>query len=133
VVAFGAEHSTVGSAVAKAIASEGVSLVPDPEPEQVSFVRTDHYMFVKQGVPAVSLDSGPGNGGAAQGADFIAHRYHQPGDDIGQKFNWAAAAKFARINYLIARELADADTAPRWYSGDFFGDTFARDAPKAVR
>jgi len=133
VVALGAEHSTIGAAVARAIASERVSLVPDPEPEQVSFVRTDHYMFVKQGVPAVSLDTGPANGGTAESADFVKNRYHQPGDDIRQKFNWDTAAKFARINYLIARELADADAPPRWYAGDFFGDTFAKDAPKATR
>jgi Zn-dependent M28 family amino/carboxypeptidase len=133
VVAFGAEHSTIGSSVARAIAAEGVALVPDPEPHQVGFVRTDHYMFVKQGVPAVSLDTGPGNGGAAASADFIRNRYHEPGDDISQNFDWNAAAKFARINYLIARELADADTPPLWYAGDFFGETFAKDAPKAPR
>ena len=133
VVAFGAEHSTIGGAVSRAIASANVKLTPDPEPEQVLFTRTDHYMFVKEGVPAVSLDTGPANGGAAANADFIKHRYHKPGDDIRQKFDWNAAAKFARINYLIARELADAETEPRWYAGDFFGDTFAKDAPKAPK
>jgi hypothetical protein len=133
VVAFGAEHSTIGDAVARAIASAGVKLTADPEPEQVLFTRTDHYMFVKEGVPAVSLDTGPANGGAAAGADFIKHRYHKPGDDIRQDFDWDAGAKFARINYLIARELADAKTAPRWYADDFFGDTFAKDAAKAPK
>jgi Zn-dependent M28 family amino/carboxypeptidase len=133
VVAFGAEHSTIGGAVSRAIASANVKLSPDPEPEQVLFTRTDHYMFVKEGVPAVSLDTGPANGGAAANADFIKHRYHKPGDDIRQKFDWNAAAKFARINYLIARELADAETAPRWYAGDFFGETFAKNAPKAPK
>ena len=50
-----------------------------------------------------------------------------------QPFNWGAAAKFARINYLVARELADAPEPPRWYASDFFGDNFAKDAPKASR
>ena len=91
VVAFGAEHSTIGEAVARAIASEGVSLVADPEPEQVSFVRTDHYMFVKQGVPAVSLDTGPANGGAAQNDGFPraplspAGRRHRPRNSTGPR------------------------------------------------
>lgn len=133
VVAFGAEHSTIGNAVSRAIASEGVRLTPDPEPEQVSFVRTDHYMFVKEGVPAVSLGTGPANGGEAASNDFVGKRYHKPGDDLSQPFNWNAAAKFAKINYLIARELADAPQAPRWYEGDFFGETFAKEAPKAPR
>ena len=48
-------------------------------------------------------------------------------------FNWAAAAKFAKINYLIARELADGAEEPRWYKGDYFGEQFAKGAPKAER
>ena len=46
---------------------------------------------------------------------------------------WDAAAKFARINYLIAREIADAPEAPRWYSDSFFGKVFAPGAKKAAR
>ena len=133
VIAFGAERSTIGSAVARAIAGEGLTLSPDPEPEQNIFVRTDHYMFVRKGVPAVSLKTGHDNGGAAASADFRANRYHKAGDDLAQAFNWPAAAKFARVNYLIARELADAPEAPRWYAGDFFGETFAKGEPKARR
>ena len=133
VVAFGAEHSTIGAIVAKAIASEGVKLTPDPEPEQVSFVRSDHYMFVKEGVPAVSLETGPANGGEAGVRAFGEKRYHQPADDMTQPFNWNAAAKFARINYLISREMADSPEPPRWYEGDFFGNTFAQGQPKAKR
>ena len=133
VIAFGAEHSTIGSAVAKAIAGDGLSVSPDPEPQQVLFTRSDHYMFVKKGVPAVSLDTGDANGGQAATAEFRKLRYHQPGDDVSQAFNWRAAAKFARVNYLIARELADAAEPPRWYAGDFFGDTFAKGQPKAKR
>src|SRR3546814_2382365 len=55
VIAFGADHSTLGPLVAKAVAPMGVTLIPDPMPEQGIFTRSDHYMFVKQGVPAVFL------------------------------------------------------------------------------
>jgi hypothetical protein len=48
-------------------------------------------------------------------------------------FNWAAGAKFARINYLIAREIADQAERPRWYRDSFFGNTFAASQPKADR
>ena len=47
--------------------------------------------------------------------------------------DWAAAAKFAKLNYLIANRLADAAEAPRWYAGDYFGDRFAPGAPKATK
>lgn len=133
VVAFGAEHSTIGNAVARAIASEGIKLSPDPTPDQVLFVRTDHYQFVKKGVPAVSLDTGPGGGGAEANETFLKTRYHEPGDDINQPFDWNAAAKFARLNYLVSIELANAPEPPRWYEKDFFGETFAKGEPKAKR
>src|SRR3546814_18629721 len=63
VIAFGADHSTLGPLVAKAVAPMGVTLIPDPMPEQGIFTRSDHYMFVKQGVHAVFLATGYGNGG----------------------------------------------------------------------
>ena len=131
VVAYGAEHSTISETVARAIAKEGIKLTPDPAPEQVSFVRTDHYPFVKEGIPAVSLDTGPAGDGAKAGEDFIANHYHRVSDDMKLPFDWDAAAKFARINYLVARDLADAAEPPRWYAGDYFGETFAKAAPKA--
>ena len=133
VVAYGADHSTISAAVARAITKEGIKLSPDPAPEQVSFVRTDHYPFVKQGVPAVSLEPGPAGSGAKAAETFIANNYHRVSDDMKLPFNWAAAAKFARINYLIALELADAADPPRWYQGDYFGDQFAKGAAKAAR
>jgi len=133
VVAYGADHSTIGKAVAAAIASQGIKLSPDPEPEQVIFVRTDHYPFVKAGVPAVSLDLGPAGPGAKATQDFITNRYHQVNDDMKQPFNWGSAAKFALVNYLIARKLADDKDPPRWYKGDYFGERFAKDDPKADR
>ena len=41
--------------------------------------------------------------------------YHRPSDDLNLQFDWTAAAKFARVNFLLARELANAAEPPRWY------------------
>jgi len=130
VIAFGAEHSSIGQAVGKAARSMGVALSPDPMPEEHVFVRSDHYSFVKQGVPAVMLATGYANGGDTSWKDFFATRYHNVGDDMAQPIHWEAGAKFARLNYLIARELADSDARPRWYEGDYFGDLYAPNAPR---
>lgn len=119
-VAIGADHSSVGQVVAAAAASEGVKVVPDPTPEENFFVRTDHYSFVKAGVPSVSLDLGPGGPGAAANKDFIDKHYHQPSDEIGL-IDWTQGLRFVKLNYAIARALADADTRPVWNKGDFFG------------
>jgi Zn-dependent M28 family amino/carboxypeptidase len=133
VVAFGAEHSTIGEAVARAAAQTGLTLSPDFMPEENVFVRSDHYSFVKQGVPSVMLATGVKNGGDRIFKDFLAKTYHTPADQIGLPFDWTSAAKFAAVNYAIARDLADAPQAPRWYADSPFAARFAKDQPKAVR
>lgn len=129
--AFGAEHSTVAAIAAEAIAPMGLKVSPDPAPEENTFVRSDHYMFVKQGVPAVFLATGYANGGEAAWNAFTEKDYHRPSDDMAQKIDWIAGARFAEANYRITRALADHDAPPMWYEGDFFGNLFAPDRPKA--
>lgn len=124
VVAFGAERSSIGPAVARAGASMGIALVPDPQPEQGLFTRSDHYRFVQQGIPSVFLVTGPGGDGAVAGGAFLKTHYHQPSDDLNQSFEWGAATKFVALNLAIARELADAPDRPRWNKGDFFGTLY---------
>ena len=133
VIAFGAEHSTMGATVARAVSAIGVKVSPDPMPEENLFTRSDHYSFVQKGVPAVFLKTGFAGAGKAASEDFRKHHYHQVSDEVDLPFNWEAGAKFARVNYLIARELADAPEAPKWYSGSFFGDKFAAGQPKAPK
>jgi hypothetical protein len=133
VIAFGAEHSTVAEAVARAAGRMNVALSPDPMPEQNIFVRSDHYEFVRQGVPAILLATGYANGGAEKWKSFLGETYHRVGDDMSQPINWQVAARYARLNYLISRELADAEQRPRWYEGDYFGDIFSPGTERAKR
>jgi Zn-dependent M28 family amino/carboxypeptidase len=132
-VAFGAEHSTLGPIVERAARSAGIGLSPDPLPAEGLFTRSDHYRFVQEGVPSVFLMTGFAGPGKAAFEQFLKTDYHQPSDQIGLPFHWKAAAKFAQVNYLIAREIADAPAAPLWYAEDFFGDAFAPTAPRAPR
>lgn len=131
VVAFGAEESTLGELTRAAAAAEGVALSPDPAPEETIFVRSDHYEFVKVGVPSIYLVTGGAGPGAAAVQDFQANHYHQVSDDLNLPIDWNAAAKFARLNAAIIRAIGDAETRPMWYEGSFFGNTFAPDAEKA--
>ena len=131
VIAFGAEHSTMKEAVAQAAADSGVSLTPDPFPEQNIFVRSDHYRFVQQGVPAVFLVTGTttmDGGTEAQEIfeGFLKDHYHMPSDDLSQPINYGAAARFTRINTRIGEIIGNQLERPRWNEGDFFGDTFGR-------
>lgn len=124
IVAFGANRSSIGPAVAKAAKKLKLVLTPDATPDEGLFTRSDHYRFVEQGIPSVFLKTGDLNGGAAATAAFRKDRYHQADDDLQQVIDWTAAAKFAAINYEIARELGNMPARPAWNQGDFFGTLF---------
>ncbi|MEO8175702.1 MAG: M20/M25/M40 family metallo-hydrolase [Sphingomicrobium sp.] len=132
-VAYGAERSTAGRIIAGAAAGLSVKLSPDPLPQENLFVRSDHYRFVLRGIPAVLLTTGPENGGKQAWARYLKSFYHSPRDDLTQPINWQAGARYAALNYRITRALADADSRPRWYRGDYFGDVFAPGQPRAER
>ena len=123
-VVFGAQRSTLGPIVERAAASVGVSMSPDPMPEQGIFVRSDHFRFVQKGIPSVFLWPGEKGPGKAAWADFMANHYHQPSDDLSQPLDWAQGVRFVAVNYAIAREIADNDERPRWNRGDYFGTYF---------
>ena len=131
VTAFGADHSTVGAIVAEAGASMGISVSPDPMPEEAIFTRSDHYQFVRRGVPAVLLMTGHANGGKAIWNNWLGTVYHSPKDDLTQKIDWDAGARYAELNYRIARAMADAPVRPMWLKGDYFGDMFDPKGPRA--
>jgi hypothetical protein len=133
VIAFGAEHSTIDDIAVTATNAMKVKISADPMPQESLFVRSDHYRFVQRGVPSIFLMTGHANGGEAAWKRFLGNNYHKPSDDLRQPINWNAAARFAELNYRIARALADADRRPMWYRGDYFGDRFAPTQPKAPR
>lgn len=133
VIAFGGDHSTLGQIAARAAARMDITVSPDPIPEEGIFTRSDHYSFVKEGVPSIFLMTGFAGEGEEKFNHFLSTDYHQPSDEVSLPIDWEAGARFARLNYLIAREIADAPEAPRWYADDFFGDTFAADAEKAPK
>lgn len=129
VVALGAEHSTLGDAVASAAKHMGYDLSPDPMPEEVSFIRSDQYSFVLQGVPAVDVEDGVKStdskiDGLAVIKKWLVTRYHTPLDSMEQPIDFDSTAKGAVMNFLVGYQVAQHDAAPTWNKGDFFGTTF---------
>jgi hypothetical protein len=131
VIAFGAEHSNLGPIAERAAARLGVTISPDPMPEQTLFVRSDHYNFVRAGLPSLFLMTGfsspnPEFAGGAGFTGFLGTYYHRVSDQLVGDFDvlFDQAAKFANINYIIAREIADADESPSWNEDSFFGGLY---------
>ena len=130
VIAFGADHSDLKSTVEKAARQAGIALTPDPMPEQALFVRSDHYRFVQQGIPAVYLATGftsknPDENGAELWRQFNKEHYHQPSDQADLPFDYESAAIFTDININIGKEICNQQQRPAWNEGDFFGRLFS--------
>ena len=136
VVPIGIEHSTLKGVLEAAAKEIGVTLSPDPFPEEVVFVRSDQYAFVRAGIPAVYLDGGVVAVDEARDPKvaltwFLRNCYHQPCDDASLPIQYADAARLARLNARIGQLVGDAAERPRWNEGDFFGGKFTRTAPSS--
>jgi hypothetical protein len=127
-VAFGAEHSTLEATVNQAAGKMGIVVAPDPLPQEVFFVRSDQYSFVRRGVPSLflfmGLKSDSGIDAAGRFQEWLAKRYHTPQDDLGQPLDFEAGARHVQLNVAVGRSVADADAKPEWKPGDFFGTKF---------
>ena len=129
IVPYGAEHSSLNQEVRQAAAFLGIKISPDPIPEQAVFMRSDHFSFVRQGIPALFIKSGSETGnpnldGTKLNLDWRATIYHTPQDDMSQPFDFNSAAKHAQLQFLIAYLTAQTDQRPTWNLGDFFGTKF---------
>ncbi len=132
IVAFGAEHTTLGALATAAAEAEGFTVAPDPFPEEVFFVRSDHYSFVREGVPALFLDAGVGStdpniDGNLMFRRFLKHHYHQARDDIYVPVHWPSVRRFVSVGTRITLAAANADESPAWMPDSYFGKIYAKE------
>ena len=125
-VPLGAERSTLKT-VAEEIAKErGMTVTPDPRPEQGSFYRSDHFPFAKVGVPSISLKEGSSyvghtkEWGEQQFKAYNTAHYHQPSDEYSDSWNFEGMAQEAEIALAIGRRIADMQEMPRFNPNDEF-------------
>ncbi len=130
-ILLGEAHSTLGETARAALAAEGLIEVPDPTPEEVSFVRSDQYPFIRAGIPAIvvrpgALSSDPAVDAKSVQRDFRLNHYHLPSDSVALPIHWPSVAQNAEVVARLALAVANADARPEWLPGDFFGATFGR-------
>ncbi len=131
VVAFGAEHSSLGAVAERAAAQVGLKLTPDPMPEETIFVRSDQYSFVRQGVPSLYVDTGlntdaAGFDGPTLIREWLKNSYHKPSDEYDPAMHFESGARAAHFNFLIGMEVANTKARPTWNEGDFFLEKFGQ-------
>jgi Zn-dependent M28 family amino/carboxypeptidase len=111
------------SAAAKA---EGRTPEMEPTPEKGFYYRSDHFSFAKLGVPMVYFEGGDdlitGGKEAAKAAaeDYEKNRYHAPGDEYDEKWDWSGVMSDLKLYYRVGRALAMTDAWPNWNKGDEF-------------
>jgi hypothetical protein len=129
VVADGSERSTLAGPAGRAAAALGLAVSPDPVPEQGFFLRSDQAPFARAGVPSMIFRPGfrdRTGGSEPNRALFTKWRgsaYHSPLDKIDQRdppIDFDSGITMARVVYLTALEIANADQRPRWNPGDVF-------------
>jgi hypothetical protein len=130
-VPIGVETNELGDAARQVAREMKIELSPDPFPEEVVFVRSDQYPFVRRGVPALYVGPGyvpedPAANASRGYLEWLRTRYHTPTDDLAQPIDWSAALLLTEFDYRLGLAVANADARPRWKPGDFFGETFAR-------
>ncbi len=101
----------------------------EPTPEKGFYYRSDHFSFAKLGVPMVYFEGGDdlvtGGKEAAKAAaeDYEKNRYHAPGDEYDEKWDWSGVMADLRLYYRVGRMLAMTDQWPNWNEGDEFRAT----------
>jgi Zn-dependent M28 family amino/carboxypeptidase len=130
IVPYGALHSSLSRQVDAATKYMGLKVSPDPFPEQVVFIRSDHYSFIRKGIPALFIKSGfmtvnsDTVDRSRSDVDWRRTTYHTPQDDMSQLFDFNAAATHVKLNFLIGLLVCEDLHRPAWNKGDFFGGRF---------
>jgi Zn-dependent M28 family amino/carboxypeptidase len=130
IVPYGALHSSLSRQVETAARYMGLKIGPDPFPEQVVFIRSDHYSFIRKGIPSLFIKSGfmtiPSDtvDRSRSDVDWRRTTYHTPQDDMNQAFDFDAAATHVKLNFLIGLLICNDPARPGWNKEDFFGGRF---------
>jgi Zn-dependent M28 family amino/carboxypeptidase len=131
VIALGAEHSTLGDYAPEAAKQADFTISPDPLPEEVRFIRSDQYSFVKHGIPAITFKAGskalnPAIDGDKLTREWLRNVYHTVHDNPDQQLDYYSGARWADLNFSVGLAVANAPDVPHWKPGDFFGGMFGK-------
>ncbi len=104
VIQVGGEHSNLGALAAQIAASTpGIDLVvmPDPDPSENAFFRSDHVAFVRHEIPSIFITS------------WLHDDYHQPSDEP-ETIDGDKAARIGKLVFHLGYAIANAKAPPAW-------------------
>jgi len=101
---FGGEYSTLGSTLDQVIARHpevNVSIMENRWPQMPLFRMSDHFAFVREGIPGIFFFSG------------LHDNLHQPSDELDQ-IDPDKAARVARLMFYFGYQVAQGQDRPQW-------------------
>jgi hypothetical protein len=122
-VGFGAEHSTIGAILTDVSGAFGIKVIPDPMPDENIFYRSDHYSFVRRGVPALMLLGAPEGDPQIwikRSKDWEKTDYHQPSDTIQPNWSWEGAKTVADVMGIMGWRISETEKMPEWLPSSRF-------------
>jgi Zn-dependent M28 family amino/carboxypeptidase len=126
VVNLGLGQTTLDDLLAASARAQGRTIVPDAEPEKGLFYRSDHFEFVKQGVPAMNARGGvdyvgkPADFGRKKRAEYTQNDYHKVSDEVKPDWDLAGAVEDLRLLTEVGYRVAQGSTFPEWLPGTEF-------------
>jgi Zn-dependent M28 family amino/carboxypeptidase len=129
VVGIGAERSDLMGLLRTAAREEGMTVTPDPRPNQGLLYRSDQLAFARGGVPALFFNTGrTARGQAADYMERMANeynqqRYHQPADEVHPGMRYGGIVQQTRVAYRMGLRLSNSLLRPAWRAGEAFGAT----------
>jgi hypothetical protein len=132
VVGYGSEHSTLGSLLSDIATALDVKVIDDPMPEEKTFYRSDHYFFVKRGIPALMWMGVPGGDQKIwieRLRQWEKTDYHQPSDVVKSDWNWDGPKAVALMGLLMGVRVANEEQMPSWLPNSIFNRERGTDKP----
>lgn len=108
-------------------------IFPDPNPQTGMYFRSDHFAFVRKGIPSLfargncdSREYGM-EWAAAQESDYINNKYHRPADNYyPQEWNLDGIAEDAQLAFEIGYKLTTSSSWPGWKESSEFRNILKR-------
>ena len=131
-VGYGIEHSTLGALMNEVAVASGIKVIPDPMPEEKAFYRSDHYFFVKRGVPALMILGAPDvpvKDWTARLKKWSKTDYHQPSDIVRPDWDWTGPRTIASLMLVMGMRIANDEGMPSWLPTSVFNRERGTDKP----
>ncbi len=110
-VALGKEYVDFEDIIEESAHELNIELMQDPMPQERLFMRSDHYSFVQQGIPALFVINDLTD---SLNQAWFNNYYHKPQDEIRDNMHFEAGASHAKLNFMIGYRISKKKERPQW-------------------